>query len=295
MGWGSQQWLRVTPETTYGVYNSGGTPAWVRLVGGNAFTMRTVPQRQVIRSADGGNRRVQQVAPRKVVAGSLSTLCYPTQMAFWLGSALTLSGTPTDLGSYTVDYWDTEQGHRFLGTKVGSLSYSTGSDSDYGSLSLSLVAQSKSSVSLSQPAFSVFPTETPYVHYESKGHISVGGSTLASYKAASFTINNTLTGTWDEDQWITALFYSGRDVNGSVTPQYNATTLRAAFEAQSSLAVTMAWSRASGLTTTLNMETLNYIPSVDDDLQLGGASYQTVGFEAFYDPANSTDVAFTVA
>lgn len=296
MGWGAQQWLRITKEATYGTFNGSAAPSdiiWIRLVGDNPFTMRAVPQRQVIRSADGGNRRVQQVAPRKLVQGNLNTLCYPSQMAYLLGAALTL--TSNELSSYTFDYFDTVQGMRFLGTKIASLGYTSGSDSDYCSLALTLQAQSRTTVTLAQPAFSVFPTDTPYVHFETLGQVSVGGSTLAKYKQISFTINNVLAPTWDEDQWITSLYYAGRDVNGSINPQYASATLRTAFESQSALAVSMAWQRAAGLLTTLDMKGVNYIPSVDDDLKLGGASYQMVNFEAFYDGSASTDCSFTVA
>lgn len=295
MGWGAQQWLRCTKEATYGTYNAsapGGDITWFRLPGDNAFTMRSVPQRQTIRSADGGNRRRQVVANRKVVAGNLATLFYPSQAAYLLGAAITL--TSNDLASYTLDYWDTVQVHRFLGCKVGALSISGTAQGDYIPLSVSWVGQSRGTTTLAQPADTVFPSDLPYQHYESKGLLSIGG-TITKYKALSVKIANSLAPTWDEDQWITACYYAGRDVDLGVTPQYLSATMRSNFESQSALTISAAWQRPSGLLTTLDLKTKNYVADCGDELPLGNAAYQAIGVQCFYDQAATTDVAFTVA
>jgi hypothetical protein len=293
MGWGAQQWLRITKEATYGTFDAAATVIWwVRIPDDDAFTMRAVPQRQTIRSADSGNRRVQQVSPRKAVAGNLTTIAYPTQMGKWLDMALTL--TANDLFSYSIDYWDGVQEHRFLGVKCASLGYTSGADHDYVDLSLSLIGQSKGTTTLTQPAFTVFPSEVPYVHFESKGLISIAAAAVTKYKTASFTINNTLDGTWDEDQWITSLIYGGRDVNTSITPQYATSTLRTAFETQSALALSMGWTRPSGLATTIDLKATNYMANCLDNLKLGGANYQAIDLEAYFDATALTDCSFTV-
>ena len=293
MGWGAQQWLKFTPESAYGTYDSAGTAFWIRLVDDTAFDMRSVVQRQIIRSADGGNRRRQLVSARKVVAGNLKTLFYPSQAATILGAALTL--TSNDLKSYTIDYYDSVQGMRFLGAKVGSLTVSTDSSSDYASLSLGLVAQKRDTVSLAQPADTVFPTDTPFTHFESKGNVSIGGSTAVKYKSLSISVKNILDPTWDEDEWISSLLYCGRDVDVSIAMQYLSTTMRDDFESQSALAVSLAWARPSGVTATLDCQSTNYIAEVGDQLRLGAANYQTINIQTFYDQAGSTDCSFTVA
>src|SRR3954447_589708 len=132
--WGSQSWCRLTKEAAYGVYDDSAAPAdiiWVRLASNNACTIRTAPQRQVIRSADGGNRRRQVCGKRKAVGGGINTLFYPSQAAFWLGAGLTLAGTPNDLSSYTCDFHDTVRGRRFLGGKIATLAASGTAQSDY--------------------------------------------------------------------------------------------------------------------------------------------------------------------
>jgi hypothetical protein len=295
MPWGSQQWLRCTKESTYGTFNAGASGSditWFRLVGANAFTARSVPQRQVIRSADGGNRRRQVVASRKVVAGALSTLWYPTQSAYVLGAALTL--TSNDLASYTVDYFDSVQVHRFLGGKVQSLTVSSAAQQDYVPLNLGWVFQSRTTTTLAQPADTVFPSDLPYTHFESKGLLSVGG-VVAKYSALEVKVSNQLAPTWDEDQWISACYYCGRDVDVKIRLQYLAATMRSNFESQAALTVSAAWQRAAGLLSTIDVKTKNYIADVSDELPLDNAGYQTVDIQAFYDQAASTDVAFTVA
>ena len=71
MGWGARQWLRLTKETTYGSYDSGGTTVWIRLTGDNAFTPYIAVGRNPIRDAAGGNRRVQVVSSTHAVAGAI--------------------------------------------------------------------------------------------------------------------------------------------------------------------------------------------------------------------------------
>ena len=43
--------LRITPETTYGVYNSGGTPLYVDLPQDDSFTCRQMPDQWVTGAA----------------------------------------------------------------------------------------------------------------------------------------------------------------------------------------------------------------------------------------------------
>lgn len=296
MGWGAQQWVRVTKEATYGTFNgsaAAGDINWYRLPAGNPFTMRATPQRQVIRSADGGNRRRQVVATRKVLAGNLSTLFYPTQAAKIFEGAMTL--TSNQLPSYTIDFWDTVQEHRYTGCMITSLTATGNATQDYIPMTVGYLGQKQDTpVTLTQPADTVFPSEVPYLHFESKGNLSIGG-TVTKYSSLGLNIRNVVVGTWDEDQWITAAYYCGRDIDLTVRLQYVSATLRTALETQSALTITCAWARAAGLTTTLDLKTKSYVADVGDDLPIDGAAYQQISIQSFYDQAASTDAAFTVA
>lgn len=295
MGWGAMQWLRATKEAVYGEYNASavaGDVCWFRLVGPTAFAMRAVPQRRTIRSADGGNRRRQQVSARKVVAGRLNTLFYPTQAKYILDAALGLASN--DLPSYTLDYFDSVQVQRFTGCKVGALALDGSADADHLTAGIDWTGQKRDTTTLAQPANTVFPAEVPYEHVESKGLLTIGG-VVAKYSQLNVAVANTLAPTWDEDQWITNLYYAGRDVNVTTRIQYVAATMRTAFESQSALAVSAAWARASGLTTTIDLKGLNYPADLQDELPLDGATYQTLTLESYFDQGASTDCSYSVA
>jgi hypothetical protein len=295
MAWGSQSWVRLTKEATFGTFDASAIAAnivWARLHSNNGCTIRSTPQRQVIRSADGLNRRRQVVASRKVVAGNLNTLWYPTQSAFFLGAALTL--TSNDLASYTIDFWDTIQVHRFLGCKLTNLHIAGTAQADYIPLTTSWVGQSKSTATLADPGVTVFPTEIPYTHIESKGLLSIGG-TVTKYSALGVTVKNMLDCPFDEDQWVSNCTFAGRDIDLDVRLQYAAATLRTAFDAQSALTVSAAWARAAGLTSTIDLKTKDYVANVADDLALDKVGYQQIGIQCFYDQSATTDASFTVA
>lgn len=299
MGWGAKQWLRITKEATYGVFDASATTdniAWFRLPRGNPFTPRVVPQRVVIRSADGGNRRIQVVSSRKVVAGALSTLFYPSQAQFLLDAALTFTAGG-ELNSYTADYFDSQQVHRFLGGKVQTLALPGTAQGDWLPANVGWIFQQQDGAppTLAQPADTVFPTDVPFKHVESKGLFKLATVAQTAYKSLGVTITNQLASTFDEDEWITACYYAGRDVDLAVSKQYLTTAMRDAFEAQTALTLEASWARTGGRTVKLDLKTASYAADCGDDLPIDGACYQDISIQAFYDASASTDVAFTVA
>jgi hypothetical protein len=288
--------MSIYQESVYGSFNSGGSIAYPRLVGGNAFTMRKGPQRQVIRSADAGNRRVQVVSARKVYAGTLNMALYPSQAAYWLTALTGLAGNA--LPSYSIQYWDSVQAWRFVGCIAQSGKITSSATADEVMLSINWIAQQRDNTftTFAQPAASNYPTEVPYEHYESASNFTLGGSAITKYKTLEVNINNILQGTWDEQQYITSLLYCGRDLDLSFGPQYLATTYRTDFESQTALTFSVNWTRSSPAhSLTLNCETNSYMSTIDDDLPLDGPGYQTIGVQVFYDPTNSTDFVATVS
>ena len=295
MPWGSQSWLALTPETTYGVRDEAGTATWLRLHRDDAFTMRPAKLRQIIRSADGGNRRVQVVSARTAYVGQLTTLFYPSQAAALIGLATTLASN--DLGSVTLDFFDSVRVQGYLGAKVNNLTITSSADQDYCTLAIGFTAQRLDTAltTLAQPAATVFPTDLPYEHVETAGHVSVAGSAVTLYRGLTLSIANVLTPTWDEQPYITSLYYAGRDVDFTLDAQYVSTTWRAAFEAQTALAASVAWVRSSpAKSVTFALKTKNYTGSVQDRIPLNGPAYQSIKVETFFDPAAATDCAATI-
>ncbi len=98
----ARQFLRFTPETTYGTYNSSGTATFVQIDQNNPFTMRPVPVRWSIRSAGGFNRRVQTGSSKTSLQGNLNSLCYGSQMAAF--SSWIFASSSNVLPSATIDH-----------------------------------------------------------------------------------------------------------------------------------------------------------------------------------------------
>lgn len=297
MGWSARQWLAVTPETTYGTYNTAGSPTWIRLWDSNAFTMRPRPLVATIRSADGGNRRRQRVASRQFSSGALSTLFYPSQASVLLNWAATLSSYVPQ--SCTIDHWDGVRARRYLGCLVKTLAIRSAATENDGvaTLAFELVALQPASPdpSLPEPAATLFPVETPYTHQQSAGLVTIG-STRSKYRSLEITIGNRLVPTWDESVYPTAIYWTGRDIDFSTAIQYLSATDRASFESQTPLACSVGWSQASPAhSVAMNFEAANYLDRVIDDLPLDGAGYQSLSLQSFFDNTALNDLTMTIS
>lgn len=309
MPWAGQTWIRVIQEgtggTAYGVYNTsatGGQILFPTIYGGDAFGPRNVPQRQVIRTADAGNRRKFVVANRHVFTGRFNTLLHPDQAAYWMTAATALtndSGGHPYLPSYSVEYWDSEQAWRFLGGMIRSLTLTSSAEQDYVTLSMDWVFQKRDATftAFAMPAETNYSTLVPYVHVETAGNITLASAAVAKYKSINLTINNQLAPTWDELPNISALYYCGRDLDFQLNLQYLAIPFpRTDFENQTPLTFTVDWTRASpSHSLSFDCKTASYVAGVDDTLPLDGPGYQNVSIQDFYDASNTADFAVTVS
>ena len=306
MGWAGQTWIEVVQEGTgganYGVFNAtpgAGQTLYPTIYGGDAFTVRNVPQRQIIRTADAGNRRRQVVANRHVFTGRFNTLLHPDQASFWITAATTLTndaGGHPWLPSYSFLYWDSEQAWKLLGGMIRSLTITSSAQQDYVTCSMDWVFQSRDATftTFAQPAESNYSTLVPYAHVETAGNVTLGGVAVTKYRDIHITVNNMMSPTWDELTTISALYYSGRDLDFGLGPQYLATTYRSAFEGQTAQTWVVKWSRSSPAhALTFTLETASYLSNVQDSLPLDGPGYQTVDGQVFYDPANTADFTVT--
>lgn len=295
MGWSARQWLAMTPETTYGVYNTTGTQMWVRLTDNNAFTVRPKPLVATIRSADGGNRRRQRVSSREAVSGTLNTLFYPSQAPAMLSWGVNLNNyTPQ---SYTIDHFDSVRVRRYLGCLVKTMTIGCAAAKNDGiaTLSFEILGQQPASPdpTLAEPLPSAFPTESPYTHQQSAGLVSIGG-TRTKYRSIELKVKNLLIPTWDETTFPSAIYWGGRDVDWTVAVQYVSTIDRANFESQTPLPCSIGWSQQTPAhSASFNFAATNFIGSLTDDLPLDGAGYETLLMQTFYDNTAATDLILT--
>lgn len=295
MAWGAQNWVKITPEATYGTFDAGGTPVYIRLHADNAFTMTPTPRFKDIRSADGDNRPVQVVSSVKVFSGSLMTPLYPTQAAALLDWATTI--TTNALPSYTVDHNDGVRVRRYLGVGVNSLGLTCAADTDegvvYANLSLTAQTLAGSDPTFAKPSFSSFPTENPYVHKMSSTGFSVGGATRTKYNMFKFNVANKLAATVDELAYISGLTYCGRDVTFSTSFQYSASTDQGNYEGQTALDCAIAFVHGTN-TLTLDFNTKGRMSKRSRSLPLGDVSREEYEIRCIYDSGASGDFAFSV-
>jgi hypothetical protein len=292
--WAGQTWIQFLQETTYGTFNAAGAAFYPRLYQGNSFTPRRVVQRQIIRTADAGNRRIQVVASRQVFSGTLKTLLYPTQASYVIGAATTL--TANVLNSYSCLYWDSVQAWKLLGGRVSAMRISSNAQQDYVSLEIDWIFQSRDDTytTFPQPAQTVYPTENPYCHVNSKGYITLAAAAVTKYKQIDITLTNILQPTWDEGTTISDALYCGRNFDFSLVPQYTSATFRSDYEQQTPLAWVIEWANPVPHSISFNGESSGYIDSIADDLPLDGPGYQTLASQLFFDRTAATDFTVTV-
>lgn len=297
---GFYQWAIATPETSYGVYNAAGTPIYIRLAGDDSFTPVKVPARTVIRSADASNRRITNVSSRYAVSAGLKTPLYPSQAGAWMGAAATLTGAPLNVGSYTFDHYDGVVIRRYLGMVCQSMDLTSTADAQYASLSMNWIGQKTDDANPSSfpaPAESNFPSESPYLHTElaGNGYFKVGGVTITQFDQLHLSIRNTIIAKFYESPTIAFAIWGGRDVDLQTHMTYVNTTFRGDFENQTALALTASFNRSATKHLDLNFETVDIISDRSVSRPLGGVQEEGWTAQAFYDPANTNDFAFTAA
>jgi hypothetical protein len=296
---GSDQWLRLTPEVTWGTNNASAaanTILWPRLRSGDAFAIEAQPQTTEIRGADGYNLPQQNVSARRQCQGSLKTPCYPSQAAALIAWAIPSARV---LPSYTADYWDGVEARRWLGVRVRQLEMTSSSQADFAELNLSIEAWKPDPVAptLPEPAPTVFPAEQPYLHTESKGLVTFDGTAITNFNSLTVTIANRIAAGWDEDMYVAGLDYAGRDVTFQVVRRIPSNAERVRYEAQATAAGVFQWSRGGGTPhgVKFDFQTASFITRRTVSRDFDAAQYQTLPFKAFKDGTTGLDMAATLS
>ena len=297
---GCNQRLRITLENTYGTFDSGGTGIWIRLKQDEAFSMEVSPDFGVIRSADTYNRRVQSWVGGSSVAGGLQCSLYHAQAAALLAWATTLTvsgdGTPT-LPSYTCDFFDGIEYHRYLGVQVQSLTVAAAPGNNAGEVTcaFSLIGQREGSAidvdDLPVPAFTSFPSANPYTFFESTFKV---GSTITHYNTLALTISNMLAPIRNATTYIDGLYWGGRDVNLATNLQHISSAQRDAWLART--AADVEWTLTKGGNSVkFDVHTTNYRDTCRTAKPLASVNRQDLSFSAFFTGgATLTDLTVTL-
>lgn len=297
---GFYQWVIFTQESAYGVYNSGGTTIWMRLVGDDSFSPNLVPARTVIRSADGYNRRVQNISARYSITASLKTKFWPTQANTILGAATTLvgSGDPT-LTSWTADHFDGQAIRRYLGGMIQSLDMSSNAEQQDSDLSINWIFQQKSDTApstLPAPTAGDFPSENPYLHTQLGGNFTIGSTPVAitQFNQFQLKISNILAPRFYELPYISLCQWGGRDIDLMTNLTYVDTSWRGYYEAQTPLTLVAEYVAGSH-SCQFHFQTVSIVSERSVTRPLAGVMEQGVTVQAFYDPTSSSDFSFTAS
>ncbi len=295
----ARQYLRLTPEASWGVYAAAGTPILIPIDKANPFTLRPTPIPWEIRSAGGGNRRVQTGSQRTSCKGALHTLVYGSQaaaLAPWI--CADANGV---LGSVTLDHaiqiedGSTAAYRRYLGVMVEQAQFRCGEDDPLLRLRLDLVAQQPATISgtdLPQPAATDYPGDVPYVFQHLAGGFSVVAS-RAEFATFQLTVKNPLDVRFMASQYPTRIKYCGRDVDLSTRFPYIVTTDRAHLEAVDLVAASMTFTNGAH-TLGFAMNSKNVIAGVGDDLALDTIFLQGIELHNFFDASAGTPNDFTL-
>jgi hypothetical protein len=296
----AREYLRITPETTWGTFNAGGTHTVLDLAQSNAFTMRPSPVRWSIRSAGGYNRRRQTGSSKTAFAGNLNVIGYGSQMAALAPLFVATSGNV--LGSVTIDHalvmedsGPTTVYSRHLGVMAPTATLSCSEQDPLLRLALGLIAKQSATITVTdfaEPAVTAYPTDAPYVFEHASGAVTIGTS-RSEWESFSLSIKNMIDTSFMGNAFISRAKYCGRDVDFSTKFPYVITTDRSDYEAVTAVSASITFTNGAH-SLAFDMKSQNFFAKVDDDLSLDKLYLQGIDMEAYFDGTAGNDFTLTV-
>jgi hypothetical protein len=311
-----------TTATTYGLANF--SAAYVRLDGGNAFTMRPRPTGTVTVPYGGGlDIPAYMTSDKQEVKGKLDLILTVGQAPFWLSWALqktngstvpwTTSIAANDLASCSVYHAITRSDNSikrrvYLGTKVDSATLTVSSESTIAKLSLELSCstpqgnQFDSSVdptagTFPAPADNNFPVD-PYVFINAGGtsYVTIGGAVRTQFTELKFHCQNNLARRWFANRYLQILTLLGRKTTLATKLLYPASGQddRTLYEGLNSESVSIDLNNGThGFTLGLNAQ--NVFTPFEDDLPLNDLFMQSSTEINMWDASAGSDFTLTIA
>jgi hypothetical protein len=297
----AREYLRWTPETTWGTYDAVATPAIIQLDQSNQFTMRKKPVEWMVRTAAAFNRRQQKGSSKYGLGGGLSMLVYDTQFATLAPALFATAGNV--LGSATLDHVlvmedvaNTKVYQRYLGTMVPQVGLAAKESDQLMRLNLQLIAKATATITVTdfpEPAATAYPSGNPYV-FEHAGAFTLATS-RTEFEEFNLTIKNVLDGRFFRTATLSRLKYLGRDVDLTIRFPYIVTADRAAMEAQTAVAASVTFTNGTN-SIAFQFNSKNYVADVADDLSMDKIFMQAITMQNFFDASAGTpnDLLVTV-
>lgn len=305
-----------TTGTTYGLANA--DSYYVRLDGGNAFTMRPRPVSVSVPFGGGVAIAAYRVSDKQEVKGKLQLKLPVSQAPFWLSWAgVRISGgtspwtttEPTgDLAScalyHAIQRSDGTYKRRvYLGAKVDGWDYEIGEASTVGTLSLDISAstpQGNQFDSSSDPTSGTFPTPAdnyfasdPFVWIHTSGLVTIAGSSRSAITSLKVSCKNTLARSYYNNRFIQLLRWVGRTTTVATKLIYAASPDdRTAYEGLTPGTVSIGLNNGThGFVVNLNAQ--NVMDPLDDDLPLDNLYWQSNTENNQYDATAGGDFALS--
>lgn len=308
-----------TTSTSYGLANAGAY--YVRLDGGNAFTMRPKPVRVSVPYGGGVAVPGYSVSDKQEVKGRLQMKLSVSQAPFWLSWALqrintgqTAPWTTTepagDLASCSVYHAiqrsdGTFKRRVYLGTKVDALGLAISEDSTVATLSLDLSAstpQGNQFDSSADPSGTVFPAPAdnyfpadPFVWIHTGGLVTIAGSARAAITSLDIQVKNMLARSFYNNRYIQLLRWMGRTSTIATKLLYQASPDdRTAYEGLTAAGVSVGMNNgAHGFV--LNFNAQNVMDPFEDDLPLDNLYWQSNTENNQWDPTAGSDFTLSIS
>lgn len=299
--------LRITPETTYGVYASGNPHTIVDLNADDAFTMRAAPNFWEIASAGSDNLIVKTGTATTDIDGTLQMLGRPSQSALLASMIAGITGTnckklpssTIDHGIFIEDGGCTPVLRRYLGVIAdGSFSLTNQTNGVLMLWNLKLMAATVADIMLTDfpvPLFSAYDyAENPFQFQQATGAILYDSVDISPYvESLSFSSGNILTAFRGGQKYRTRIGYFGRRPTMTMGMLYYSTQFRVNFEANTPKPLNVTFTDADGNTLELEFGNTNFIRAVGDNLHLGDFHRESITFMNTLDPATGTDMSIT--
>jgi len=308
----AREFLYLVNETSFKTTATptvGTNAFYIRLDGGNAFTMR--PRRVDVKVPYGGGLATRRftVADKLELKGRLVTKLYASKLTeFLLGKCADASGG--DIGSFTAYHAiqrsdNTYKRRGYLGCKVESWTLEISEDSTIGTLTLELAASQPVGVSFggvtsSDPDATAFPAPTdvqlpsnPYVYINASGGLTVGSS-RSKFSGVTIRSQNKLARRYFATPFLDVLKFVGRETTMEVNHFFMASPDdRSVYEALTEQTVSFTLDNGD-YSMQVNLNDNNVFDGVEDNLALDDVYTQqlTIGNQ-WEDGTGDLALAFT--
>jgi hypothetical protein len=311
-----------TTATSYGLANAAGY--YVRLDGGNAFTMRPRPVQVEVPYGGGLAIGAFRVSDKAECKGTLSVKLCVGQAPFllsWAGQRINSGQTAPwvttepagDLASCSIYHAITRpdgtvKRRVYLGCKVDAAHLTVSEDSTVSTLQLQLsgstpqgnafdASSDPTSGTFASPADNNFPVD-PYVflHLGGTSFVTYAGAVRVQFTEMNINIQNTLARRFFANRYIQLLRFMGRKTTVATKLEYPlaAQDDRTIYEGTTSETCSIELGNGTH-SITMNLNAQNVLDPFDDDLPLNDIYMQSSTENNLWDATAGADFSLTFA